>query len=59
MLIAEGYSNNEIAKKLFIAPQTVNNQVSSIYSKLGINNRLEIIQLADKHQKLPAGKKIL
>ena len=59
MLIAEGYSNNEIAKKLFIAPQTVNNQVSSIYSKLGINNRLGIIQLADKHQKLPAGKKIL
>jgi DNA-binding NarL/FixJ family response regulator len=59
VLIAEGYSNQEIAKKLFIAPQTVNNQVSGIYAKLGINNRFGIIQLANKHQKFFTGKKIL
>ena len=59
VLIVEGYNNKEIAKKLFIALQTVNNLVSSIYSKLDINNRFGIIQLANKHQKFLTGKKIL
>jgi DNA-binding NarL/FixJ family response regulator len=46
--IATGYENEEIAEKLYIAPQTVKNQVSTIYSKLGVKNRFEIIKLANK-----------
>jgi DNA-binding NarL/FixJ family response regulator len=47
--ITTGYENEEIAEKLNLAPQTVKNQVSTIYSKLGVKNRFEIIKLANKH----------
>jgi DNA-binding NarL/FixJ family response regulator len=47
--ITLGYENEEIAEKLNLALQTVKNQVSTIYSKLGVKNRFEIIKLANKH----------
>jgi DNA-binding NarL/FixJ family response regulator len=47
-LITMGYDNEGISEKLFIAPQTVKNQVSTIYSKLGVKDRFEIIRLANK-----------
>lgn len=47
-LIATGHDNNEIGDKLGIALQTVRNQVSTIYSKLGVKDRFEIIRLANK-----------
>ncbi|MDR2257655.1 MAG: response regulator transcription factor [Treponema sp.] len=46
--ITTGYENEEIAEKLNLAPQTIKNQVSTIYSKLGVKNRFEIIKLANK-----------
>jgi DNA-binding NarL/FixJ family response regulator len=46
--IATGYENEEIADKSNLALQTVKNQVSTIYSKLGVKNRFEIIKLANK-----------
>jgi DNA-binding NarL/FixJ family response regulator len=46
--VTMGYENEEIAEKLNLAPQTVKNQVSTIYSKLGVKNRFEIIRLANK-----------
>jgi DNA-binding NarL/FixJ family response regulator len=46
--ITIGYENEEIAAKLNLAPQTIKNQVSTIYSKLGVKNRFEIIKLANK-----------
>jgi DNA-binding NarL/FixJ family response regulator len=46
--IAIGYENEEIAKKLYLAPQTVKNHVSAIYLKLGVKNRFEIIRLANQ-----------
>ncbi|MDR0623897.1 MAG: response regulator transcription factor [Treponema sp.] len=46
--ITLGYENEEIAEKLNLALQTVKNQVSTIYSKLGVKNRFEIIRLANK-----------
>jgi DNA-binding NarL/FixJ family response regulator len=46
--ITIGYENEEIADKLNLALQTVKNQVSTIYSKLGVKNRFEIIRLANK-----------
>jgi DNA-binding NarL/FixJ family response regulator len=45
-LIAEGYSNNEIAQKLFISPKTVRNHITSIFSKLQVANRAQAIRRA-------------
>jgi len=47
-LIAMGYENNHIAKELNISEQTVRNQVSLIYAKLGVKDRFEIIRLANQ-----------
>jgi DNA-binding NarL/FixJ family response regulator len=44
-LILQGNNNNQIADLLFIAEQTVRNYVSSIYAKLGVDDRLQAIQL--------------
>jgi DNA-binding NarL/FixJ family response regulator len=42
-LILKGNTNKEIASELYISPQTVRNHITIIYSKLGINNRLKLI----------------
>jgi len=47
-LIAVGRDNDGIARELSIAEQTVRNHVSIIYSKLGVRDRFEIIQLANE-----------
>lgn len=47
-LLVLGYDNEQIAEKFDLALQTVRNQVSTIYSKLGVKNRFEIIRLANK-----------
>jgi DNA-binding NarL/FixJ family response regulator len=47
-LITTGYDNEGIAEKLNLALQTVKNQVSTIYSKLGVKDRFEIIRLANR-----------
>lgn len=46
--LAEGYSNKEIAEKLFISPSTVHSHRSNLMSKLGLSNRRELIQYARK-----------
>jgi DNA-binding NarL/FixJ family response regulator len=47
-LIATGYDNAQIAASLRIAEHTVRNHVSMIYSKLEVQDRFQIIQLANK-----------
>ncbi|MES0360636.1 MAG: response regulator transcription factor [Anaerolineales bacterium] len=47
-LLAEGYSNKEIADLLVISPSTVNSHRSNVMDKLGLNNRRELIQYARK-----------
>jgi DNA-binding NarL/FixJ family response regulator len=48
MLISKGYGNTQISQELGIAEQTVRNHVSSIYGKLGIKDRFQIIQYANQ-----------
>lgn len=50
-LIATGHDNNDISEKLGLAVQTVRNQVSIVYSKLGVKDRFEIIQLANRSKR--------
>jgi two-component system response regulator NreC len=47
-LLAEGYSNNEIAEKLVISPSTVHTHRSNLMFKLELSNRRELIQYARK-----------
>ena len=47
-LVAKGCDNQEIANELHIAYQTVRNYVSSIYSKLNVQDRFQIIKHAQK-----------
>ena len=46
LLLAEGYSNKEIADELVISPSTVHSHRSNLMDKLGLNNRHELIQYA-------------
>lgn len=42
-LLAQGFSNRQIADKLYISEGTVKNYVSSIYEKTGIHDRSKLI----------------
>jgi DNA-binding NarL/FixJ family response regulator len=48
-LLANGYTNQEIAVRLRITPNTVKAHVSAIYERLGVSNR---IQAANRHATL-------
>ena len=54
-LIAEGLKNRQIAERLFISPTTVTHHLSSVYSKLGVSDRLELVIYAfsNKLAKIP------
>ncbi len=54
-LIAEGLKNKQIAERLFISQTTVTHHLSSIYSKLGVSDRLELLvySFANKLAKMP------
>jgi DNA-binding CsgD family transcriptional regulator len=45
-LVARGLTNAQIAKELFISPNTVNRHLNSIYRKLGVNSRAAATSLA-------------
>jgi two-component system, NarL family, nitrate/nitrite response regulator NarL len=45
-LISEGLRNKQIAARLFISQTTVTHHLSSIYSKLGVSDRLELVVYA-------------
>lgn len=49
LLVSEGKTNREIARSLFLGEGTVRNYVSSILSKLGVNNRAEAAAYAVEH----------
>jgi DNA-binding NarL/FixJ family response regulator len=48
-LIGEGLRNHQIASRIGIAEKTVRNQLSSVFDKLGVNDRLELAVYAYQH----------
>ncbi len=46
VLISEGLKNKEIAERLFISEWTVRHHITSIFNKLGVSDRVELILYA-------------
>jgi len=49
--LVQGLPNREISRRLFIAEQTVKNHLRSIFDKVGVSDRLELVLYA-LHQRL-------
>jgi predicted ATPase/DNA-binding CsgD family transcriptional regulator len=49
-LVAQGLTNAEIARDLFISPNTVNRHLNSIYKKLGVTSRAAATRFASEHR---------
>ena len=47
-LLVEGFTNKEIAEKLYISIHTVKAHLEAIYEKLGVNNRVQTVIKAVK-----------
>jgi DNA-binding NarL/FixJ family response regulator len=52
-LVAEGYTNNEIAERLFISPRTAELHRSNVINKLGLKNQVDLVRFAIKRGILP------
>jgi len=46
--VAEGLSNQEIAGRLFITERTVRFHITSIFNKLGADNRTQAVAIANR-----------
>lgn len=42
-LLLQGLNSNEIGKKLFISHKTVDQHLTSVYRKLGVRSRFELL----------------
>jgi DNA-binding CsgD family transcriptional regulator len=49
-LVAEGLTNREVAERLFVSPHTVNSHLRHVFSKLGINSRVELARLVRDYE---------
>lgn len=47
-LLAQGLSNDQVAAKLYISPQTVQTHIRNVLSKLRVHSKLEAVALAAK-----------
>ena len=48
-LLAEGYSNQEIAERLVISPSTVHTHRTNLMEKLNLSKRFELVRYARQH----------
>ena len=54
-MVAEGLPNSDISKSLGLSSHTVRNHLFSIYTKLGISNRAELVLYALASRDVPRG----
>ncbi|GGR39548.1 DNA-binding NarL/FixJ family response regulator [Nocardioides luteus] len=55
LLIGEGLSNNEIARRLYLTEATVKTHVSACLAKLQLRDRVQTVVYIHRHGLLPAG----
>ena len=48
-LVAEGLTNAQVAKELYLSPRTVQRHLNSVYHKLGISSRAAATRFAAEH----------
>ena len=48
--IIRGYTNRQIAEAMFISTRTVEGHRASLFGKLGLKNRVELIEFAEKNE---------
>jgi DNA-binding CsgD family transcriptional regulator len=49
-VIAQGYTNREAATKLFLSSYTINSHLRHIFTKLGINSRVQLARVVTEHE---------
>jgi len=49
LLVAEGHNNTEIARQLYVSPNTVKTHVRGILNKMGVKNRIQAAILAVRY----------
>ncbi|EQD80484.1 protein containing Transcription regulator LuxR, partial [mine drainage metagenome] len=42
-LLADGHGNRDIALRLSRSPRTIEHHIASVYTKLGVNGRIELL----------------
>jgi DNA-binding CsgD family transcriptional regulator len=45
-LVCDGLPNKDIATRLFVSPRTVHAHLTHVYTKLGLNSRVQLVQEA-------------
>jgi DNA-binding CsgD family transcriptional regulator len=50
-LVADGLTNREAADRLFVSPHTVNSHLRHVFTKLGINSRVELARYAHENDR--------
>ncbi|WP_344564880.1 LuxR C-terminal-related transcriptional regulator [Streptomyces axinellae] len=48
-LVAEGLTNREVAKRLFLSPHTVDSHLRQCFAKFAVNNRVELTRAVLEH----------
>lgn len=48
-LVADGMSNSEIAKKLYVSPATVKTHINNLFAKTGVRDRAQAVRYAFRH----------
>ncbi|CAL9347019.1 hypothetical protein SUDANB19_00395 [Streptomyces sp. enrichment culture] len=49
MLVAQGLTNREVAKRLFLSPHTVDSHLRQCFAKFAVNNRVELTRAVLEH----------